>query len=155
MAAVHESGIEPQTLPFRESCLRHARYYLDRLERANQLYVSGEHSQALRELDDHWENIERGFHWSRACAGRTEDALWLCSRFPRASVVLDRRLHALSRLQWCEAQADAATRLGDPSLTTKALGSMGAACNNLGQLERALGYLQGGAAHRAGACRCG
>src|SRR5262245_24383664 len=106
MAAVDESGIEQQNVAFRESYLRHAQYYLGRLERANDLYVRGEHQQALSELDADWDNIERSFSWSRSCAGRRDQALRLCSRFPQSSGILDRRLHALDRLQWFEAQAD-------------------------------------------------
>ena len=59
MGPLEHSEIGLKNLGSRESYLRHARYYHRCLERANDPYRGGKHQQALLELDDNWDNIER------------------------------------------------------------------------------------------------
>ncbi|MCC6190575.1 MAG: tetratricopeptide repeat protein [Anaerolineales bacterium] len=121
--------------------LRHAARYQAVASAADiRFEQGGEHIAAgLQLFDREWENIRAGQAWAHARTTRDERAELLTLAFPlKAPNLLDLRLHARERIEWLEAAAAVAQRLGDRGAEASAAGSLGLAYMQLGKASQAI-----------------
>ena len=123
----------------------HAAHYLDVAERARDTYLEGGKGvlAGLRLFDQERVHIEAGQAWAAGHAAEDDEAAVLAQDYPlRAASVLDLRLHPRERIRWLEASAEAARKLGNQDREGLALGNLGVAHRQLGELRRAIEYYE-------------
>src|SRR5712672_2580789 len=99
-----------------EACRRHAEYFLDVLQSAEQLYGrGGDAIQAgLILFESEWGNIRLGHKWSVEKAEQDDAALRLCNTYPGLGAnCLELRLSPAERRWWYTAALSAARHLQD------------------------------------------
>ncbi len=123
-----------------ESC--YAAHYCDVLYSANKLYEQGEPLAGLARYDAERIHIAAGFAW--ATAQRTSDpvAAYLCLSYPWAILVLALRLHSREQIEWLNTQLAAARQLRNRQAEGAALGNLGLAYAELGEMRQAIGYYE-------------
>lgn len=122
---------------------RHAVHYRQVLKQADEFYLQGGGAvtRGLALFDKERENIEAGWSWAAAEAERDEEASQLCSSYPNAGVyVLDLRQHPRERIRWLEVMLGSARRLKDRQAEGYALGNLGIAYDDLGDVHQAIEY---------------
>ena len=96
-------------------------------------------AEALRRFDREFENIQAGWAWASEHWEASRDAAELCQDFPlRAAHLLDLRLPVQTRVVWLERAVQASRRLGDRKREGRALGNLGLAYKDLGDIRRAI-----------------
>ena len=124
---------------------RHAAHYLAVGERADDTYLKGGERvlEGLRLFDEERVQIEAGQAWAAGYAAEDNEAAVLAQDYPlRAASVLDLRLHPRELIRWLEASAEAARKLGNQDREGLALGNLGVAHRQLGELRRAIEYYE-------------
>lgn len=130
---------------------RHAKFYLDVLNRANALYSErGEKSLAALELYDLEQGqILAGFQWSAEKSIDDAQAAGICSRYARNVQILELRLDAEDRVEWFTAAMNAARRSDDQGAwlahaidLSRALVSLGREIDTTDLLNEALAKAQ-------------
>lgn len=108
---------------------RHSMHYEAVLRSLNSDYKRGGKSAAasLHKLTIDWNNINRGFEWTKQYAANDKKAALLCSLYPNAGTYLIHLFLPLStRINWLETGAAAAAFVGEQKL-------QGFHLNNLGE----------------------
>ena len=121
----------------------HAMHYQTVLADAVGLYLEGGQTVrgGLMLFDLEWRNIETGQAWAETEAGGNDQAALLCIAYPDAGAyVLALRQHPRERIRWLEAAVGAARRIKKRGSEGNALGNLGLAFANLGQLRRAIEF---------------
>jgi tetratricopeptide (TPR) repeat protein len=129
---------------YREARLRHGRHYLDRLKALEDRYMRGgeESRQSLLAFDECWPQIAWGQQWAAAHKSTDREAQDLTQAYPLcASYLLHLRLPPGQRIQWLEAASMAADSTGEKLAKATALGNLGNAYADLGELETAVELL--------------
>ena len=124
---------------------RHAVHYEAVARGASALYFrSGEYIQRGLDLFDHeWANIKAGQEWAASQADNNDEAARLVSKYSDAGAYcLELRQHPREQIVWLEAALTAARRLNDRRAEGIHLGNMGSACAHLGQMRRAIEYIE-------------
>jgi len=122
---------------------RHATHYETVLADADDLYLQGGEAIlcGLKLFDDERANIEAGQAWAGAHNGDDEEATRLCLAYPDAGAyVLYLRQHPRERITWLEGALDAARGLKYRRGESNALGSLGIAYTELGEMSRAIEF---------------
>jgi tetratricopeptide (TPR) repeat protein len=122
---------------------RHAGHYLGVLAAANDLYLKGgaQVVSGLALFDRERRNIETGQAWAAEAAVDDPAAADLCVSYPLVGAhVLHLRQHPRQRIDWLERAVAAAREIGDRDGEGAALGCLGIACADLGELRRAIEY---------------
>jgi MinD-like ATPase involved in chromosome partitioning or flagellar assembly/tetratricopeptide (TPR) repeat protein len=122
---------------------RHAGYYLDLMQAANDLCFKGGESvtQGLALFDSEWTNIHAGHEWVVAHQQEDDTASAWCWRYPdEGAYCLSLRQHPRERIQWLESALMAARRLKQRAWEGAALGNLGIAYESLGEYRRAVEY---------------
>lgn len=124
----------------RQAEYRHAQFYLHQLEALNRRYLQGgEHTtQAIREFEALWAQIQQGHSWSVA---HRDDALAaaLCGSFPDAGAqILGIRQNLPDRIDWLEQGLQAAEHLEDIALMTGLRLILTGVYSEAGRLEAAV-----------------
>jgi len=120
---------------------RHAAHYERVLGAADELYLRGGEGvlRGLAVLDVEWENVQVGQAWAAVHVGEDRTAAQLCSAYPDVGAYcLDLRQSRQERIRWLEVAADAAQRLGDRRGEGNALGNLGNAYSDLGQVQETI-----------------
>jgi len=123
---------------------RFATHYKNVLAAAKELYKEGGESllRGLTLFDLEWGNIQAGHAWVAARADTTDaDVIRLGMAYPSAGVyVLNLRQHSREQIRWLEIALAAAKRLQDREGEGIALGNLGIAYKNLGEIRRAIQF---------------
>ncbi len=125
--------------------LRHAEFYVRVTRAADELYLDGNENvrAGLDLFDQELAHIRAGQAWAAAHANENDDAAELCSDYPDAAVyVADLRLSAREQIRWLEQAVGAARKLGDKRGEGNALGNLGVAYKNLGEVRRAIEFYE-------------
>jgi tetratricopeptide (TPR) repeat protein len=145
---------------------RHAEYYVQLLCKIDELYKTGDQVKAFQWFDAEWANIESGWRWAFASTGFLHsplpqdflgipepptvpkiDDVYSPAEFPYELLVsypiegfylLSLRQHPRDRIVWLEAAVAAARKLGDRQNEANALGNLGGASAELGNVRRSL-----------------
>jgi tetratricopeptide (TPR) repeat protein len=123
--------------------LRHATHYKDVIRAATALYRSGGDNvvAGLRRFDLEWGNIRVGQDWAVTQPRTDRTAARLMIDYSDAGVsVLPLRLHPRALIDWLQASAAAAVRLGDRPAEGRTLGNRGLAHFALGEYRRAIEF---------------
>jgi tetratricopeptide (TPR) repeat protein len=130
--------------------LNNASVYEEILREENDKYARGEDIQQIIDtLDDGllWEQIQHAQKWTAQHAAENDEAARLCSSYPFVGELLVYlRLPPTERIQWGEAARAAARRIKDRHAEAAHLHKLAMAYIDLGQFERAIPYLEEGAA---------
>src|SRR3990172_5189982 len=125
----------------RDAALRHAKYFVNVLKTAAELYQAGGESvlSGLKLFDAEWANIHRGQAWAASNAESDEAAMRLSSTYPETGIAcLELRLPPRQRINWLETALTAARALHDNSAEANHLGNLGVAYSDLGEPRRAI-----------------
>ena len=125
----------------REANLRHVRYYLSVMRRANELYLQGGQSilQALAIFDQEWAQIQSGQAWVTNQDPSDDEIATLSSTYVEGDIsLLDLRQDVLERIRWLESSLNAARQLNRRETESSCLGNLGGAYLQIGQYERAI-----------------
>ena len=128
-----------------EAHRRHAEYYLGVLRSANSLYTRGYDNvgAGLRLFDLEWENIQTGQARSAAVSGNNPALSKLCIAYPKAGAhILLIRQHPKEGIQWSEAALSAARQVSDRGGEADALGNLGNAYADLGNVRKAIEFYE-------------
>ena len=124
---------------------RHAAHYLNVAARADNTYKNGGQGvlDGLRLFDRERAHIEVGQAWAAEHVP-SDDAAARCAQnyALRAANVLDLRQHPREKIAWLKVSAHAARRLGNKGEEGAALGNLGVAHGQLGELKRAIEYFE-------------
>ena len=126
-----------------EARLAHANYYVQVLAAADELFLQGsEHIlEGLRLFDQEWFHIQTGQRWSASKREESEQAAGLCVSYPDAGAYcIDLRLHPRRRIEWLEAAVEGGRKLGDRWREGNALGNLGLAYADLGEMRKAIEF---------------
>jgi tetratricopeptide (TPR) repeat protein len=121
---------------------RHSAHFMVVLSQAKVLYKQGNASivRGLALYDQEAANIQAGQAWAASHASQ-EVAAQRCIDYANAGVyVLDLRLHPRERIRWLEAQLAAARKLHHKDYEGNALGNLGSAYADLGNVRKAIEY---------------
>lgn len=127
-----------------EARLRHARHYLARLKSLEDRYLRGgqETRQSLMAFDECWPQIERGQQWAGAFRRTDSIAQELAQAYPLgASYLLHLRQPPRQRIEWLETASAAADDTGEKLAKATAVGNLGNAYAELGDIKTALDRL--------------
>ncbi len=125
--------------------IRHAKYYLQVLKLANQLYLQGGDGvlSGLGVFDRDWENIRLGQDWTAQQSTKAKEAAEICAAYPNAGAYcLNLRLYPAQRITWLEASLEANQNLGNRKGEGVSLGNLGNAHAALGNLRKATQYYE-------------
>jgi tetratricopeptide (TPR) repeat protein len=128
-----------------EARLKHSTHYKDVLRAANQLYSEGGEKilAGLRLFDLEWENIRTGQAWVVDQNRNNPALLELCFNYADAGAyVLELRQHPREQIRWLEAALSAARQIGDRRYEGAALGNLGIAYFNLGEVRKAIEFYE-------------
>jgi tetratricopeptide (TPR) repeat protein len=120
---------------------RHAEHYREVLEMADFLYLKGSEYMpfGLALFFNERRNIETGQAWAVSAAAEDPAAAGLCVSFPEAGAnMLEVIQRPRQRIAWLESAVAAARTIGDRRAEGGALGNLGNAYADLGNLGRAL-----------------
>ena len=123
----------------------HAEHYRKVLAAADQFYLEGGESikRGLALFDLERLNIETGQAWASARVEQDEQAARLCSSYPAVGVYcLDLRLSPRERIRWLKAGLVGAGLVKDVRGEGNALGNLGNAYADLGEVQRAIEYYE-------------
>jgi tetratricopeptide (TPR) repeat protein len=123
----------------------HASYFRYLLDQADNFYLRGgaQVIAGLSLFDKERENIEAGQRWSASLIGKYETATKLSMKYYDIGWnVLDLRLHPREKINWLELSLKAARLLEDKDYEGTALGSLGHAYADLGEVRKAIIYHQ-------------
>ena len=118
-----------------------AEYAATILARANEMYLRGGESsrQGLDVFDRKRANIEAGWDWASANAGKDAWADQICARFPVVGGdLLDIRQTPGERIRWLQAPLASARRVKDLFTETSLLGDAGTAYCSMGETQQAI-----------------
>jgi len=90
-----------------EASFRHAKYYLDVLDKAEKLYLQGGNflRHGLMLLDQEIDNIQTGHSWAAESMEQNLAARELCNDYPRTgALILDLRQTPEDQIGWLEAK---------------------------------------------------
>ena len=123
-----------------------ATHYKNVLAAADELYMEGGESllRGLALFDLEWGNIQEGYDWVAAQGDAADaDVDRLGMAYPDAGAyVLNLRQHSRERIPWLEIALAAARRLQDRAGEGVALGNLGIAYKNLGEIRRAIQFYE-------------
>jgi len=123
---------------------RHAAHYAQILGAADHLYLEGGDAPVagLHLFDLEWPNVELGQQWAAAHLREDQQAVSLWSAYTGYVHCLHLRLRPAERIPWFESAAQACRQLGDRRGEGNALGNLGNAYSDLGQVERSVEHYQ-------------
>lgn len=124
---------------------RHAAHYAGVLGQTQKLYLDGGEKQldGLHLFDAERGNIEIGQAWAAHWLAESDDAARLAYDFTNAgSLVLDLRLTPRQRIGWLESALEGCRRANEPHAESNALGNLGLAWADLGEVQKAVGYYE-------------
>jgi tetratricopeptide (TPR) repeat protein len=133
---------ESQALAARKA---HATYFRDLLDQTSELYLKGgaEIIRGLSLFDLERENIEAGQKWSASFTGKEATATELSMNYYAIGWdVLGLRLHPREKITWLDISLKAARLLQDKYYESVALGNLGLAYWDLGEIRKAIEYHQ-------------
>ena len=122
---------------------RHARHYGQTLEQVDALYRQGGEAvkRAVNLFDLERENIEAGWAWAESLVESDDEAAQLCIEYPDAGrYALNLRQHSREWIRWSESQLVAARRLNKRDYEGYALGNLGVAYKDLGEMRKAIEF---------------
>ena len=141
-----------------EARYRHAVFFRDYLAGAKETYEKGRVAEGLSLFDRERVHIEAAQAWAAqgwagegwaaqaSSSGATETdkkAAELAADFPNAGIYLIAlRLHSREQIAWLESAAAAARSLGDRKREGMALGNLGLAWADLGEMRKAIGLYE-------------
>jgi len=136
-----ERDVEGERERLGEAAMRHAAYYVEVGNRADDLYLQGGGHvlEGLRQFDGAWPHLRAAYGrmWER---GDEAAAQWT-SAFPgRVVYVLDLRLPPRDKIPILETAVAAAREVGEQGAEGVHLGNMGVAYAALGEVRRAIEY---------------
>lgn len=120
--------------------LRHAQYYLQVLELANQYYLQGGKGvfRGLELFDREWENIQAGQKWAAENISKSKEIADIVTKYPSAGVYcLDLRLNPRKRIIWLDSSLKANRLLGNRGGEGVTLSNLGTAYAALGDIRKA------------------
>jgi tetratricopeptide (TPR) repeat protein len=122
---------------------KHALYFMNVIEEANDLYKSGHENvlTGLRLFDRERTNIESGFAWAREAKALPYQGL-VCDFYDAGSHILDLRFPPRNRIRWLEDVLKSARASNYRIAEGIALGNIGLAYNDLGQYTKASEYYE-------------
>jgi len=129
--------------------LNHATVFEQILREANDVYSKEENiPQIIERLDaEWWSEIQQAQKWTAQYSAENDEAARLCSSYPFVGELLVyMRLPPNERIQWGEAALAAARRIKDRHAEAAHLHKLAMACIDLGEFQRAIPYLEEGAA---------
>lgn len=121
-----------------------AKYYLELLRHANNLYLQGRENikLSLQILDLELENIIAAQLWATENSG-LGDILELVNEFPNAGYkILPLRLHPRVHLSWLISGIESAKKLGDEKNKVSYLSNLGGRYSALGEFDIAIKYYE-------------
>src|SRR5688572_952388 len=125
----------------REAQARHARFYLGRLDAAEEQYERGGAGirEALADLDAEWANIQAGQTWAQTNTALDTEAARLTSDYRmRGGYILELRQHPRDQMRWCESAITAAIASNDKNAEASHLRSLGNVHSVLGNITEAM-----------------
>ncbi len=125
------------------AALLHATFYRDLLARCQDLYLSGYDSvlKSLDLFDRERAEITAGQRWAMLQADNENTAAPLAADYPDAGIdVIELRLDCRTRIVWLEVAIVASRRLGDRAREGAALGNLGLAWAELGEMRKAIEF---------------
>jgi tetratricopeptide (TPR) repeat protein len=122
-----------------EASLRHSQYYLNILEKANQLILKGGNKilDGLKLFDTARKNIEVGQEWSTQNLSDLAAAR-LCSSYGWQTRVLSLRLLPQEEIRWIEKALIASKTLGDREAEGAHIGNLGLPYYEIGENQKAI-----------------
>ncbi len=98
---------------FEKAQLRHAIYYLDRLKQATSSFNEDMHTQAFRQFESDWLQIQKAHQWAIDSSQKV-DVMRLIVSFPMyGNELLEIRQTVTERIRWLSVGIDAAEKLND------------------------------------------
>jgi tetratricopeptide (TPR) repeat protein len=129
--------------------LNHATTFEQILREANDAYSKEEDiPQIIKRLDaEWWGEIQQAHEWTAEYSAENDEAARLCSSYPFVGELLVYlRLPPSERIRWGEAALAAARRIRDRHAEAAHLHKLAMAYIDLGKFQRAIPYLEEGAA---------
>ena len=122
--------------------LRHAAHYATVAQASQTLYLTKDRTaEGLTLFDSERQHIDTGWAWTRAHADSDAVAAVLLAYADATVYIGDLRYHQRTeRIPQLEASLAAARRLGHKGAEGSALGNLGLAYADLGEVQRAIGY---------------
>jgi len=124
---------------------RHAEHYKELLSEADALYLKGGLSiqSALALFDREEANILAGWAWMEKIYLKNQMVAGLCSDYPAAGIhILALRQHPKERLRWSKIGLEISRQRDNPRLEGVHLGILGRAYADLGEMRKAVEYLE-------------
>lgn len=119
---------------------RHAQYYLQVLELANQYYLQGGEGilRGLQLFDLEWDNIQRGQEWAAKNITKSREIAEITAKFPSVGTFcFDLRINPRQRILWLESSLYASQHLDDRVNEGVSLSNLGNAYAALGDNQKA------------------
>jgi tetratricopeptide (TPR) repeat protein len=123
----------------------HAQHFCGVLAEAGNLYLAGgeQVKAGLALFDRERANIEAGMAWATSRMEADWQAAELCVEYPNAGAyVIQLRLHPREQIRWLETQLVAARRLQRRDYEGDALGNLGLAYADLGEVRKAVEFFE-------------
>ncbi|MDZ7402444.1 MAG: tetratricopeptide repeat protein [candidate division KSB1 bacterium] len=123
--------------------LRHAIYFVLRLDQLNKMYLRGGENiaTALKLIIEDWENIKLGQAWAAKNSRSNPKAAELTVDYPDAGTqILLLYQHPLQRIEWRKAALAVSQQLNHTAAEGAHLANLGLAYLDLGQLPQAVDY---------------
>ena len=124
---------------------RHAECYLQVLQNANLLYLSGKGNvlQGLQLFDTEWQHINFGHTWAKDNARTIIDAFSLCNEYlSSGDVILGLRLYPKVYIQWLEIGLEASRKFQHVEDEGYHLNNLGHAYADIGKLRAAIEFYE-------------
>jgi tetratricopeptide (TPR) repeat protein len=128
----------------REARIRHASHFMQVMQAANEMYLSGNDKllPGLRLFDGEWEHIRAAQAWL-ADNKEDETAAELLMKYPNGIYAfLDLRLAPRQMIGWLEPAVFVAKKLGNKQYEGVHLGNLGLAHSALGEAHEAIGFYE-------------
>ncbi|MCC7164000.1 MAG: tetratricopeptide repeat protein [Anaerolineae bacterium] len=124
---------------------RYAVFFKNVSSAANDLYLEGGENvvAGLKLFEQELTHIRAGQKWAAENWETNEEVARLCIEYPLdAAHTVNLRLSAREQIRWLEEAVKAARKLGDKRLEGTALGNLGSAYADLGEVRQAIGYYE-------------
>ncbi len=124
--------------------LRHARYYLNILRKAEESIQEGNDflAMGLMLFDIDWINIEAGQKWASENKFKCTEIAEICSDFAWMGNILNLRLHPSKYIEWLNEALTAVREINNKGAEGAHLGNLGLAYFHLGNPHKAIEYFE-------------
>jgi len=124
--------------------LRHARYYLNTLCKAEESIQQGNDflAMGLMLFDIDWINIEAGQKWASENKFKCTEIAEMCNDFAWMGNILNLRLHPFKYIEWLNEALTAVREINNKEAEGAHLGNLGLAYFHLGNPHKAIEYFE-------------